>query len=619
MVWARPGKQLSGEARAASAVSVQRCVQIDGAPALPTLPPEPGGVERLTPLVLVSILGGAGGAPLRLATNRGTRSSFLAPVAEPAGHAPPVLLQQVSRAGARVEPLVVSPAAMATSTGLGRPEALGLPVAAAVSDAPAELDPAVAVRVSASAEAAAASSRVGAALRQVAPARTWEAAQGEAAVVVPRPEEVTAVPPASPSEASAAVPPAFAAPQAPVAVPQAKQALFRKAALDAHYGVDTDLEALAEPRAGAWIVLMVLASLVAVLFVGAALLSIEVTVKAPGALRAPNGLRSVESVLSGAVTEVLARAGDEVVAQQIVVRLEDTKLRSSLTLRERELELLRQETLEATEADRSILQSATRALVRQQAAVRRRRDIGQDQLRQRQARLVSSRELVEQGAASVVDALQVTESVQAASQSVAELGSQLAQLELSLADRTREWQARDLERRASLSRASAAVEEAKSLLELVNIRSPAGGRIESLLATPGSVVQAGEIMAQVIPKDAPRSIVAFLPSRETAFVRLGTDANVEIESLPINEFGMARARVTRISTDIAKPEEIAAAFGEALPGSFVRVELTLSVDATHDKMAPHLRSGERVVVRLHRRERRIISLLFEFVQKWLGY
>ena len=88
--------------------------------------------------------------------------------------------------------------------------------------------------------------------------------------------------------------------------------------------------------------------------------------------------------------------------------------------------------------------------------------------------------------------------------------------------------------------------------------------------------------------------------------------------VPVAEFGMARARVTRISTDIAKPEEMASAFGEAFAGSFVRVELMLLENDVQAKMAPHIRSGERVTVRLHRREQRVIGLVFEFVRKWLG-
>jgi hypothetical protein len=46
-------------------------------------------------------------------------------------------------------------------------------------------------------------------------------------------------------------------------------------------------------------VLVVLVSLVFLLFAGAALASIEVTVKAPGALRTPNGLRAAASIMAG--------------------------------------------------------------------------------------------------------------------------------------------------------------------------------------------------------------------------------------------------------------------------------------------------------------------------------
>jgi multidrug resistance efflux pump len=375
----------------------------------------------------------------------------------------------------------------------------------------------------------------------------------------------------------------------------------------------------AEPKLGSWGVLTMLLSLMVALFLAAGLLSVEVTVRAPGALRAPNGLRSVESVLSGAVTEILVQAGDEVAADQVVARLEETQLRATLTLREKELATLRHDTEEANTADASLLQQTTAAVEHQRTALARRGSIHQSQLRQRTQQLENLRTMRESGVASGNDELSGEESVQAAAESIALVGSQLAELNLSLADRRREWKQRELERKAALSRALAAVEEARSLLALTEVRSPAAGRVESLLITPGAVVQPGRVIAQIVPKDAPRSIVAFLPSREISFVNVGSEANVEIESLPVNEFGMAKARVVRISADIAKAEEMAAAFGEAMAGSYVRVELELLDDAHHAKMAPHLRSGERVLVRLHRRHQRVSSLLFEFTRKWLGW
>jgi multidrug resistance efflux pump len=225
--------------------------------------------------------------------------------------------------------------------------------------------------------------------------------------------------------------------------------------------------------------------------------------------------------------------------------------------------------------------------------------------------------MVRSGVASATDELAVHEQVQQAADSVAVLRTQRADLELTMADRVRDWKQRELDRAAARNKAQVAVDEAKTLLAMTELRSPATGRVESLLVNPGSVVQAGEIMAQVVPKDAPRAIVAFLPSREMSFVEQGSVANVEVDSLPVNEFGMAHARVDRISSDIAKAEEISLAFGEPLAGSFVRVELTLLDDEAQEKMAPHLRSGERLTLRLHRRDERIIGLIFEFMRKWL--
>jgi multidrug resistance efflux pump len=420
-----------------------------------------------------------------------------------------------------------------------------------------------------------------------------------------------------PAEASPeAAPPQ---PEPPLAQVAAQRELFRQAALEARDGVAAPLVEAAEPQAGSWGILALLLSLVAALFLGAGLLSVEVTVRAPGALRAPNGLRSVESVLSGAVTELLVQAGDEVAADQVVARLEETQLRATLTLREKELATLRHDTDEANAADAALLRQTTAAVEHQRTALSRRGGIHESQLRQRSQQLTNLRAMRESGVASGNDELSGEESVQAAAEQIALVGSQLAELNLSLADRRREWKQRELDRKSSLSRAVAAVEEAKSLLALTEVRSPAAGRVESLLVTPGAVVQPGRVIAQIVPNDAPRSIVAFLPSREVSFVSVGSQANVEIESLPVNEFGMAKAQVKRISTDIAKPEEMASAFGEVTPGSYVRVELDLLDDENHQKMAPHLRSGERVLVRLHRRHQRVLGLIFEFTRKWLGW
>lgn len=107
----------------------------------------------------------------------------------------------------------------------------------------------------------------------------------------------------------------------------------------------------------------------------------------------------------------------------------------------------------------------------------------------------------------------------------------------------------------------------------------------------------------------PGSVVAFLPSRDMAWIEPGASARIEVGSLPVAEFGAATARVTRVSADIAEPEQLATAFGAAAPASYVRAELTL-VATPHPALEQHIRAGERLTVRIHRREQRLLGVLF---------
>lgn len=404
----------------------------------------------------------------------------------------------------------------------------------------------------------------------------------------------------------------------PPAQPEEQVGLFRKAAVDALHGAAPLEREMPKPGASSWGLLAAFAVLTLSLIGGAALASVEVTVKAPGVLRTPNGLRSVESVIEGSVKEVLVRAGDAVEEGQVLARLEEARLRATLALREQALRAVTAEIDGARTSDRSLLHRTRRALSHRRYVQVQRADIKLDRKQQRLERLDRMRSAVQQGVASLEDTVAAQDLLGQAAEEVASLAADVADLDVQLAQAENSWDARELQRTASLAQAQASVDEARSLLDLAVIRSPSAGRVESLLVTPGAVVQPGSVLAQVVPSGAPRSIVAFLPTRETAFVSVGNPAKVEVESLAVAEFGMADATVSRVSADVAQPEELATVLGENVPGSFVRVELDLVDTDGLRTMAPHLRSGERLLVRLHQRERRVLSLLFDFVRKWLG-
>jgi multidrug resistance efflux pump len=439
--------------------------------------------------------------------------------------------------------------------------------------------------------------------------------------MIAEPAGVTAAPRALAAAAPAASPAPVAAAPAEAAAPAGPpRELFRREALDALYGIASpeDAVTLPKPTTYGWGMLLVIASLTLFVFGGAALAKIEVTVVAAGALRAPQGLRAIAATLPGSVNEVLVRAGDEVQQGQVLARLDVAQLQATLNLRAQDLEVLQRESAAAERADREYAKQMEQALVQRRSVLQKRSGINRALRAQRKDQLDRMSESVRQGVASVNQELGTRELLQDALEGEQLLRSSIADIDMQLAEVSTRLEDRALSRRTELARAAAAVSEARSLIERAEIRASAAGRVESILVSPGSVVEAGQLLAQVVPTTALRSIVAFLPSRETTFVQVGTTARVEVESMPVSEFGQAQAKVTRISSDIAKPQEIANQFGEAMPGSFVRVELELLPETEKVTMGPHLRSGERVLVRLHRRERRIISLMFEFVRTWLG-
>jgi multidrug resistance efflux pump len=400
--------------------------------------------------------------------------------------------------------------------------------------------------------------------------------------------------------------------------PRSAPGLFRKAAVDARRTEAAEVDFLAGFKPKGWSVLLLLASLVGLLFVGAALAKVEVNAEAQGMLRAPRGLRPVASVLGGSISEVLVQSGDQVQQGQVVARLEATELRAALVNRERELATTEREVSEADRRDRQIEERASLAMQRRRTALQGRVEINRERLVQRRQQSDNYAELVREGGASQDQSLVVKEALQAASENVAALSAELAQLDLEIADRARQWQERDTTRRSQLSRAQANVEEARTVLASTEIKAPASGQIESVLSSPGNVVEAGGLFGNIVPSGAPRTIVAFVPSKDIAFVTPGASATVEVQSLPISEFGLGKGVVTRVSSDVATPTEVQATLGETLQGTVVRVELELTDSESSALMDPHLRSGDRVTIRLHRRERRVITLLFDFVRKWVS-
>ena len=155
-------------------------------------------------------------------------------------------------------------------------------------------------------------------------------------------------------------------------------------------------------------------------------------------------------------------------------------------------------------------------------------------------------------------------------------------------------------------------------LDLGSIRAPSDGLVEAFLVKPGDVVQAGQVVGKLVPKGVPMQVVAFLPEKDRAFVRVGDVAQLELNQLPYSEYGTLKARVLDISDDLADPFEIQEALGPSAKTdvSVYRIELQVLEDAAVQRAGARLRTGMLLNARFTLRKQRPITLVLDPLKRW---
>lgn len=95
-----------------------------------------------------------------------------------------------------------------------------------------------------------------------------------------------------------------------------------------------------------------------------------------------------------------------------------------------------------------------------------------------------------------------------------------------------------------------AVVKATSRLERTKLFAPIDGVVQQLAVTTiGQVVTTGQAVLVVVPTDAKLEVEALIQNRDIAFVELGQDAVIKVDSLPFARYGSIPGTVRRISSD----------------------------------------------------------------------
>jgi len=90
------------------------------------------------------------------------------------------------------------------------------------------------------------------------------------------------------------------------------------------------------------------------------------------------------------------------------------------------------------------------------------------------------------------------------------------------------------------------------------VRASVAGRVGVLSVQQGQDVPAGAIIGKLIPEGAKLEAELYVPSRAAGFIKPGQNVRLMYDAFPYPKFGAARGVVSKVSTTVLGPTEIAA-------------------------------------------------------------
>lgn len=373
---------------------------------------------------------------------------------------------------------------------------------------------------------------------------------------------------------------------------------------------------LPEVSSNGWTVLCLLAALLVVATAAAFLGHVEETSQAHGVLLVEGGPKPVLAQVSGPIVALDVTPGTVVGPGQSIARIDAAELSARVQRDADQLALVQTDYVRLNRLNDRRYQNDVRVLEQKRGLLNERAKLKSKGMADRQDRLQQVEDAARAGVATQSDALSARESARSASEELLLIRQQVAEVDLELASDKKAYEVERDRLHRELEESKSNLQQAQHMLEMTTVRAPVGGRVESLLAAQGQVVNTGTVVARIIPDGAVTSAVAFAPIKDAAFLAPGLPANLELASFPVSEFGRVPGRVTRVSNDVASAEDVTTLLSQAPTEALIRVELELLPSDKLAQLWTKLRSGERLIARINTRERRLIALVFDFLRNW---
>ena len=270
-------------------------------------------------------------------------------------------------------------------------------------------------------------------------------------------------------------------------------------------------------------------------------------VVAAGRLEPLGSVKDIQMPVGGVVQDILVQEGQQVKADQILLRLDteaDLDLRESLdetiALKQEQLNLKQEERLQYLE-----LNSTEQRVLR-------------ENLELQQELLERYRDLAEQGASPEIQLLQQADRVQQVE----------GQLEKITVDRDRQLSLLDQQiqtLKSELSRLGSDRTSQVVKLRYQEIRSPVDGIVFDLKpSATGFVARGSEPVMTIVPIDTLEARVA-VPSNKIGFIHQGQATDLSVDSYRATDFGVLEGVVRKIGSDALPPDPTTGIAGYSFP------------------------------------------------------
>lgn len=367
-----------------------------------------------------------------------------------------------------------------------------------------------------------------------------------------------------------------------------------------------------------WALLWIVVTALLVALIASIVGSVEVNSRALAVLRPGGGVKLLTSQVSGIVSAVESRSGQEIRAGGVLLRIHAAELEGQLLESQRQVDLLRTDFKQVMAVQQRLQREQEQhAQVRIGKTAERASSL-RASLSGAERKAVAIEGLASSNLVSQMDVIEAREAVAQARRELAAAEEGVASGRQDLASIENRRQADQWQQQQALENAESRREALTMALQQTVLRAPQDGSVEALMVEPGDIVRQGQTLAKLIPAGASLRVISFLPEKDRAFIKLGSEVRLELEQLPYGEFGSLGARVVRISGDVASTDEVEEALGDGgiVEGATYRVELEVVDTSASEAAGIRLRSGMMMQARFTLRRQRLITMVLEPLRRW---